>query len=93
MDNHYTPTGFTYPGNYQCTMSAPPPMITVEMYPVDAVGGETDSIDDASVSINNTDYMDWLEPFKNEFKEFLLERYPDKIVQDQAGFNRLFGDK
>jgi len=36
-------------------------------------------------------YDNWIEPFKNEFKEFLLDKHPEKIMVNIAGFEQLFG--
>lgn len=86
---------FHMSGNY-VIMGNPPELITMEMHAID-LGDETmrklHNIISAGrpVSINDSEYMDWIEPFKAEFKEFLVEKHPEKILKDQAGFNKLFG--
>jgi len=44
-----------------------------------------------TISLNDTAYNNWVEPFKNEFKEFLLDKHPEKILLDVKGFEQLFG--
>lgn len=43
------------------------------------------------VKIESCEYDIWVEPFKKEFKEFLEEKYPDKILSDPKGFEIMFG--
>lgn len=42
------------------------------------------------VSISSFNQIDNLLPFKKEFKEFMLEKYPEKILKNPEEFNRLF---
>ncbi len=35
--------------------------------------------------------MDSFIAFQDEFKEFLVEKYPEKILKDQYNFTKLFG--
>lgn len=44
------------------------------------------------ISLESCEYHHWTEPFKNEFKEFLQERYPEKILSDLNGFDIMFGE-
>lgn len=37
--------------------------------------------------------MDSFIAFQDEFKEFLVEKYPEKILKDQYNFTKLFGDE
>lgn len=45
------------------------------------------------VSIQDTDYIDYMEPFKNEFIEFMMEKHPEKIISNLQGWNKLLGRK
>lgn len=58
-------------------------------------------IKDLNALIRNGDYISFLPfdqinlfmTFKNEFKEFLVEKYPEKILKDQYNFTKLFGNE
>lgn len=43
------------------------------------------------ISICDPEYIEGFESFKKEFKEFLLEKYPEKIIREQTKFNKIFG--
>jgi hypothetical protein len=44
------------------------------------------------IGIDTDDYAKWVNPFKDEFKQFLITNYPEKIMMDQEGFTKLFGN-
>lgn len=44
------------------------------------------------VTISACDQMANFLPFRKEFKEFMLEKYPEKILKDPEAFNKLFYD-
>lgn len=44
------------------------------------------------ITILTDEYNEWFEPFADEFKQFLIDNYPDKIVKDSVGFKRIFGE-
>jgi len=46
-----------------------------------------------SVSIQDTEYMEYVEPFKNEFINFMMDKYPEKIISDPKGWDKLLGKK
>ena len=58
-------------------------------------------IKDLNALIRNGDYISFLPfdqinlfmTFKNEFKEFLVEKYPEKILKEQRNFTKLFGNE
>lgn len=65
-----------------------------------------DSLDNSFIKelnalIRSGDYISFLPfnqinlfmSFKNEFKEFLVEKYPEKILKDQYNFTKLFGNE
>ncbi len=41
------------------------------------------------VNVSRYESLDILKPFKDEFKEFLMEKYPEKILKNPEGFDRL----
>lgn len=43
--------------------------------------------------ITMSDQDDYIKHFKEEFKVFLLERYPEKIISEQKNFDQLFGEE
>lgn len=88
---------FSYHGGgygYNC-MSAPL-SITLELYPCGSteedILSSISSIIHAGKEITISDYNAYVDPFKEEFKQFLLERYPEKIMKNQQGFKQLFGE-
>lgn len=44
------------------------------------------------IIIADSHYIDTVEPFKDEFEQFLMERYPEKVLANQQGFNKMFGN-
>ena len=44
------------------------------------------------VEISTSTYMEWIYMFENEFKQFLLENHPEKIITNQKAFIEMFGD-
>ena len=45
------------------------------------------------ITINSAEYVNTVKPFKKEFKEFIMERYPEVIIKDNHGFNELFKEE
>lgn len=45
------------------------------------------------ITILPFDQINLFMTFKNEFKEFLVEKYPEKILKDQYNFTKLFGNE
>jgi hypothetical protein len=73
------------------------PILHLDLVSLDITGDQIRKLNNIveahkPVSINTTEYMDWLEPFKNEFKEFLHMYHPDKILKDPKGYTILFGE-
>ena len=44
-----------------------------------------------TVSLQDTEYSDYMEPFKNEFIEFMMEKHPEKLLSDPKAWDRLLG--
>ena len=82
--------------NYQSlSKNYPTCSFTLEIFPYgsfdDSVSKLLKSIHDGMViGIDTDDYATWVTPFKEEFKQFLIEKHPDKIVKNQIGFHDLF---
>lgn len=43
------------------------------------------------IIINDAAYNDFVEPFKHEFIEFMMEKYPEKIIANPKDWDRLLG--
>lgn len=88
--NYYTAS------QQHCAMSEELWSISMNVIPYNSDENAADlflSVVNCGRIITLTDYEDYVEPFKEEFKEFLLERYPEKIMSNQTNFNQLFGDE
>jgi len=44
-----------------------------------------------TVTLNDTEYVDFLEPFRNEFIDFMMDKHPEKIISDPKSWDRLLG--
>ena len=42
-----------------------------------------------TVELNDSEYMNYIEPFKNEFIEFMMEKYPEKIIAGTEAWEKL----
>ena len=43
------------------------------------------------VTLNDTEYVDFMEPFKQEFIEFMMDKHPEKVLADPKAWDRLLG--
>lgn len=43
------------------------------------------------VTLNDTEYDTYMEPFKAEFLDFMMEKHPEKIIADPEAWERLLG--
>jgi hypothetical protein len=46
-----------------------------------------------TVELNDSEYMDYVEPFKNEFIEFMMEKYPERIIAGTEAWEKLILSK
>ena len=77
-----------------------PYSINLELRPIDE-NNKYDIQKDLNNLIRSNEYitilpfsqMDSFIAFQDEFKEFLVEKYPEKILKDQYNFTKLFGDE
>ena len=44
-----------------------------------------------TVTLNDTEYVDFMEPFKREFIEFMMDKHPEKVLADPKAWDRLLG--
>jgi hypothetical protein len=44
-----------------------------------------------TVSLQDTEYADFMEPFKKEFITFMMDKHPEKIISDPKAWDRLLG--
>lgn len=44
-----------------------------------------------TVTLQDTEYDDFMEPFKNEFIEFMMDRHPEKLLADPKAWDRIMG--
>ena len=44
-----------------------------------------------TVTLNDTEYNDYLEPFRKEFIDFMMDKHPEKILADPKAWDRLLG--
>lgn len=44
-----------------------------------------------TLSLQDTEYSDFMEPFKYEFIEFMIDKHPDKLLSDPKAWDRLRG--
>jgi len=42
-----------------------------------------------TVELNTTEYADFVKPYKNEFIEFMTERYPDRLLGDPKAWDAI----
>jgi len=42
-----------------------------------------------TVTLNDTEYNDFIEPFKNEFIEFMMDKHPEKLMADPKAWDIL----
>ena len=80
-----------------CGRRFPNCAISLELFPYEEIDEATSILfknisAGGVVNIQSVSYKDAVEPFKDEFKQFLLEKYPDRIVKDQSGFCELFAE-
>ncbi len=80
-----------------CGRQYPTCSFTLEVYPAapfdEVVANLMRSISASRyISINTEEYPVWVDQFRDEFKEFLLERYPEKIISDQDEYKKVFGE-
>lgn len=50
------------------------------------------SLPGQTISIIKENQFKWLTMYTDEFKEFLLKQYPEKVLSDRESFDALFGD-
>lgn len=43
------------------------------------------------VTLNDSEYAHFMEPFKDEFIQFMMEKYPDKILSNPESWDMLKG--
>jgi len=83
---------------YQCGRVCPMVTLSLELYALepytDINGNYITRICEAgkSIIINDKESLQWIEHFKDEFKEFLLEKYPEEFLKNQKFFNDYCGD-
>ncbi|RLC48848.1 MAG: hypothetical protein DRH57_01535 [Candidatus Cloacimonadota bacterium] len=44
-----------------------------------------------TVSLQDTEYVDFMEPFKQQFIEFMMDKHPEKILSDPKAWDNLLG--
>lgn len=66
--------------------------VSMRVIPFDRQRGDLLSCISCGKLVTITDYEDYVEPFKDEFKEFLLKYYPEKVISGQKEFNHFFGE-
>ena len=44
-----------------------------------------------TVVLNDTEYNNFIEPFKREFIEFMMEKYPERLMADTKAWEILRG--
>lgn len=44
-----------------------------------------------TVSLQDTRYADYIEPFRGQFIEFMMDKHPEKILADPKSWDRLLG--
>lgn len=79
-----------------CGRNYPTCTFTLDVFPIDKFDDSLATLlrnihAGETVRIDVDEYSKWVDPFKEEFKEFLIKNYPEKIMTDQDGFNTLFG--
>ena len=44
-----------------------------------------------TVTSQDTEYEDYMEPYKSEFIEFMMDKHPEKLLADPKAWDRLVG--
>ena len=90
---------FDFVGGIQdCGRQYPTCSFTLDVYPCGPFNESTANLMKSIsvsryISINTDEFPVWVDQFKDEFKQFLIERYPEKIISDQVQYKKVFGEE
>ena len=89
---------FDFVGGIQdCGRQYPTCSFTLDVYPCGPFNETTANLMKSIsasryISINTDEFPVWVDQFREEFKQFLIERYPEKIISDQDQYKKVFGE-